>query len=435
MNPADKSPVMWRRPLLLPLILIVAINATALVVFARVGSSVGADFGTDGYKEIAENVVKGNGFVYSPGTPSTMMYGWMKREPLYPLWLSGILAITGSLSPVVLCLFQTPLSMLACSLLYRLGSRMFDARIGTLASYIYALHPISFWYTTRFASEIVAIPISLLCLLAIDTFFTQFTPRSALLAGWSIGIAALTKSAFVVLVPLVLLFTIIRRCQKSLLAMCAAALICSFLSIHSLWLLRNYRISGEIVPFTTMNGVIFFVGNRIVEQFDPGKLTAGNDPEHWAEALYGSVQADISAKQPDIALPRLEAETDRHLSAMARELVIARPWFVARKVFSGMFFIWFLSDSTAKSVGWAVFQFPLVALAIVGVYARRSWTTSEQLSLTFTIVFLLAYIFVSPYARYALAISPILMLFASEGLTTLMQLSLRLGSRPLELQA
>jgi 4-amino-4-deoxy-L-arabinose transferase-like glycosyltransferase len=364
-----------------------------------------------------------------------MMYGSMKREPLYPLWLSGILAMTGSLSPAMLCLFQTPLCVLSCWLLYRLGARMFDVRTGKLASYMYALHPVSFWYTTRFASEIVAVPVILLCLLSIERFLTEFTRRRALWAGWSLGIAALTKSASVVLLPLVLLFTIFRSRQKIRSSICAAILICSFSSIHSLWLLRNYAISGEIVPFTTMNGVIFFVGNRIVEAFDPRKQTAGNEPERWADALYQSVEADIATKRPGISLPRLEAETDKQLRAMARHFVLTNPWFIVRKAFSGLLFIWFLSDSTAKSWGWGAFQFPLLALATIGVYRRRSWTPSMQLCLIFAIVFVLAYAIVSPYARYALTIAPIAMLFASDVLVTFLKVPFRLRSRPIELQA
>ncbi len=435
MNPhIIRSQLTSRLPRLVPFIFIVAINATSLVVFPRVGMSVGAEFGNDGYKEIAENIVSGGGFGNWSGRPSTMMFGSMKREPLYPLWLAGILSVTGSLSPVVLCCFQTALALVSCWLLYRLGARMFNPEIGTLASYVYAVHPISFWYATRFASENIAIPVILLCLLAIERFFEEVTPQRAFWVGVSLGIATLTKSAFVVLTPLVLLFALVRIPKSRQFSLCATVLICSFLSVHSLWLIRNYRISGAVVPFTTMNGVIFFVGNSIVEQFDPTTLTAGNEPERRAEALYASVQADIGAKQPWMPLPRLEVETDKQLREMGRRFVLERPLFIAKKVLAGMVFIWFVSDSTAKSWGWAIFQFPLLMLAFVGIWAHRSWTSNLLLLITFTVVFLLAYAIVSPYARYALAVCPVVILFASEGIATVAKLSLQLRSRPIEIQ-
>jgi hypothetical protein len=42
-------------------VLILAINAVFFFAFARVGGFVGAEAGTDGYKEIAENILQGNG--------------------------------------------------------------------------------------------------------------------------------------------------------------------------------------------------------------------------------------------------------------------------------------------------------------------------------------------------------------------------------------
>jgi 4-amino-4-deoxy-L-arabinose transferase-like glycosyltransferase len=424
MKPINRLSSTWRQLPLLPLILIVAINTTSFLLYARVNGAVGADTGTDGYKEIAENVVQGHGLVFSPGMPSTMMLGYMKREPIYPLWLSGILAVTGTLTPGVLCLFQTSLCMISCCLLYRLGAKIFDVRTGGPASYIYALHPISFWYSTRFASEIVAVPVLLLCLLIIDRFFTESTRLRALQAGLLLGVAALTKSAYVVLLPLVLLFAAYRSRRKlQQFLPCALIVVLSFASIQSVWLWRNYTISGEIVPFTTMNGVTFFLGNRIVEQFDAKRLTAGTEADEWAQALYQSVQADIAAKQPDMSLPRLEAETDKQLRAMAVQLVLTKPLLVVRKVLAGMVFIWFLSDTTAKSLGWAAFQVPLLTLAIIGIYRQRQWSLSTQFLLSFVMVFLLAYAVVSPIARYATPVVPVVMLFASYGLISLLKSS------------
>jgi 4-amino-4-deoxy-L-arabinose transferase-like glycosyltransferase len=402
---------------LLPLVLVLAINVISFFAFDRVGDLVGANTGSDGYKEIAENIVRGNGFVYAPGRPSTMMFGYMKREPLYPLFLSGILAATGTLNSAALGFFQTPLCMLSCYLLFRLGTQVFDERSGRLASYFYAAHPISFWYTTRFASEMVAIPILLFCLLVILRFFREPSWPKAVEAGLSLGVAALTKSAYAMLLPLVLLFVVVRlwRNRRAFVAP-ALIVVLSFAGVHSLWLVRNFAISGEIVPFTTMNGVIFFVGNQIVERFDVMALTAGEEPDRRANELYASVQAEIFAREPDMTLPRLEAETDKRLRAMATELALSRPSFIVRKLLTGLVLIWFVSDTTAKSLGWALFQLPLLALAILGIRRQRQWTPIAQFLLTFAMVFVLAYALISPLGRYISPVVPIVMLFGSGGL-------------------
>jgi 4-amino-4-deoxy-L-arabinose transferase-like glycosyltransferase len=430
-NPPGRLSSTLRRWPLLPLLLVVAINATSFVLFARVGGLVGAETGSDGYQEIAESLNKGHGFVFSPGEPSTMMLGYMKREPVYPLWLWGILAVTGSLTPLMLGLFQTGLCLVACCLVDRLGAEVFDGQTARLASYIYAVHPISFWYTTRFASELIAVPVLLLCLIVIHRFLTAATLSKALQTGLLIGIAALTKSAYVILLPLVLVFAAIRSRQRiEHFVLSALIVVCSFASLHSLWILRNYAISGEFVPFTTMNGVTFFLGNKIVEDFDVRKQTAGTGPDRWASDLYNSTQTDIATRQPGMSLPKLEAQTDSRLRASISEFVVARPWFIARKIAEGMVFIWFLSDTTAKSLGWAAFQAPLVILAAIGVYRQRRWSLSKQFLLSFVMVFLLAYVVVSPIARYATPVAPVVILFASFGLIRLLNSTAPAEGRP-----
>src|SRR2546428_3126635 len=140
----------WKQSPAIPMLFIVAINVAWFFLFAKVGPIVGAEPGTDGYKEIAENLVRGHGFIFSQNMRSTIEFGYMKREPIYPLLLSVILRLTGTLSPAVLGLFQTSLSLISCYLVYRLGEKIFGASTGRLASFIYALHPISFWYSPQF---------------------------------------------------------------------------------------------------------------------------------------------------------------------------------------------------------------------------------------------------------------------------------------------
>jgi len=413
----DRWPSSAGRCPVTPLVLVVAINLAFFFVFPRLIHSVGAETGTDGYKEIAENIVQGNGFVFAPEMHSTMMLGYIKREPVYPLLLAGVLWVTGTLNPAVLCLFQTLLCAVSCYLLYHLGTRVFDDRTGRATAYLYALHPISFWYTARFASEMAAIPVLLACLLVIERFFDRPTRAKAALLGLSIGVAALTKSAYVVLLPLVLLFAVVRwhRQIRRLLAS-ALLVVVAYASVHSLWIARNYALTGEIVPLTTMTGVAFFLGNRIVERFDLRTQTAGTEPDKWAWTFYRSVQSEIEARNPSMPLPNLEVATDRELTARSRQLMLGDPLFAARKVLAGTLLIWFLSDTTAKSLGWAAFQLPLLAFALLGIYAQREWTFKAVFLLSVVAVFLLAYAAVSPLARYAMPVMPLVMCFSSLGL-------------------
>jgi 4-amino-4-deoxy-L-arabinose transferase-like glycosyltransferase len=350
---------------------------------------------------------------------SSMMLGYMKREPAYVLWLSAILKLTGTLSPPVLCLFQTALSLLSCLLLYRHGVQIFDVWTGRVASLIYAVHPISFWYSNRFASEVLTVPVVLLCLLAVVRFFSSPTRTRAAQLGLSLGFAVLTKSACVVLLPVVLGFGLVKwRRQLRSFLFHAAFILIFYACIHSLWVIRNYLLCGEIVPFTTMAGAQFFVGNETVTAFDRRRHTAGEWPDQATDALYLAVQSEIAAGAPQMSLPRLEAETDRQLVVMARRQIRQKPSFIARKCLSGLYFIWFLSNTSAKSFGWLLFQGPLVAIAVIGRCRKRDWDPNHRLLLCIVLAYIAPYTFLLALARYAMPIMPIVFLFASDAVVS-----------------
>ena len=413
----------WQQSLAIPFLLIVAMNIAWFFLFPQVGAIVGAEPGTDGYADIATSLIRGHGFIFSPGIRSTIEFGYMKREPVYPLLLSIALRLTGSLSPTILCVLQTPLSLLSCYLIYHLGQKIFGASTGRLASFIYALHPLSFWYSPQFASEIITVPVMLLCLSLIEGFFAEPTRMKAAQVGVCVGIATLTKSACVLLLP-VLLFFILLQWHTKLRQLLSYVCIIVFLhaSILSVWLIRNYMISGEIVPFTTNSGGVFFIGNRVVEQFDIKTLTAEEpEAEVAAQALYRAVQAEIATRAPHMSLPRLEAQTDKQLTAMARHLVSDNPSFAVRKLLSGMCFIWFLSSTTAKSWGWMLCQMPLLALAVIGLYRRRQWDFRQCFLLCVVVAYIVPYALLLALARYSMPIIPIVILFASSGLVSLLK--------------
>jgi len=104
---------------------------------------------------------------------------------------------------------------------------------------------------------------------------------------------------------------------------------------------------------------------------------------------------------------------------MARQLVFEDPAFTLRKFLSGLYFIWFLSDNTAKSLGWMIFQMPLLVLALIGVYRQRHWTLGRCFLFCVIVVYIAPYALLSSYARYGTPIVPIVILFSSDALVRL----------------
>jgi hypothetical protein len=202
-------------------------------------------------------------------------------------------------------------------------------------------------------------------------------------------------------------------------------IIFAYVGVDSLWLLRNYSISGEIVPFTSMSGPTFFVGNEIVERFDARKHTAGATPDEVSRAVYRAAQDHIAASAPGMSLPQLEARTDKALIKMAREFAIEKPVFVIRKFLWGTYFIWFLSDTSAKSFGWMLFEMPLVLLALVGLYRSQRWDFIHRFLLCVVLAYIVPHTLLAPLARYSMPVIPILMLFSSSALLSFFKIDAR----------
>src|SRR5262249_36624973 len=102
-------------------------------------------------------------------------------------------------------------------------------------------------------------------------------------------------------------------------------------------------------------------------------------------------------------------------------LILQKPLFVVRKLLAGMYFIWFLSDTTAKSWGWMMFQMPLVILAAMGLCRQRHWNFSQHFLLCVVVAYIVRYTLLSPYARYSMPIIPIVIVFSSYALVSFMQ--------------
>jgi len=187
----------------------------------------------------------------------------------------------------------------------------------------------------------------------------------------------------------------------------------SYTTVHSLWLVRNYALSREIVPFTTNSGVMFFIGNETVKQFDVKRNTVGNGPDETGLALYRASQDEIAASLPRASLPSLEARTDQQLLVRARRFAVKYPLFMLRKVATGVYLIWFLSHTSLKSYGWMIFQVPLVIITIIGLFQGPKWTFPQRLLLGVVIAFIMPLTLLASYARYSLPVIPILIVFSS----------------------
>ena len=140
-------------PKKLLLIFLLALTARVLFFSLAAVSSDGTESGLvprfDGYIDIAENLIAGNGFTQDsepPFTPDSI------RTPLYPFFLAGLVMVFGNHVAVIVA--QMLLASFIPLLGYRIARQLFpDGRLATIAGVFLAIEPLMVHLSSTFQVE------------------------------------------------------------------------------------------------------------------------------------------------------------------------------------------------------------------------------------------------------------------------------------------
>ncbi len=176
------------------------------------------------YLTIARNLIEGHGYSLSEGPPYEPDNF---RTPLYPLFLSGLLSLSGFnlLLPLVVQILLSSLTPFI--LLPFLKELAFAEREITLGAYLIAINPLLSFFSVLLLTETIFI-----CLL-----FLSFWTEKPFLRGLIMGLAALVRPIAIFGPILLLPFHRLREFPKILIG---------FTFMITPWLIRNYLTSGEI---------------------------------------------------------------------------------------------------------------------------------------------------------------------------------------------
>lgn len=183
------------------------------------------------------------------------------RTPLYPAFLAAVYLIFGHNYQVVYAI-QALASVLTLGLMMLISRRIFGSLwIGVIASFLYVLYRPFLDSTVVVLTESVT---GLLVALMVYSLICAFDRRSVwsfLLTGVLAGLLTLCK-AVALLYPFLMLPFIfaIQREKKARLSL-VTALLAGFMLVVAPWTVRNYRVTGHIVPVATGGGFNFWLGN------------------------------------------------------------------------------------------------------------------------------------------------------------------------------
>lgn len=208
------------------------------------------------YDTLARNLVEHGEFAFRPGTPTSL------RPPLYPALVALIYGLCGVGNYQAVRFVQLILSLINTVLAYRLGTVLYDRRVGLWLAGLFCFYPSLLGFNNLILTEtLFTFFLTLFCYLA-AVFFRDGGWSVLVPAGVVLGLGALTRSVLWLFPPVFVLYLLALGpvpFRKRLLA--AAVLVSAFAVTLAPWAVRSSRLEKTFVAVDTMGGRNFLMGN------------------------------------------------------------------------------------------------------------------------------------------------------------------------------
>lgn len=215
------------------------------------------------YHLLANNLADGDGYIRPHDLEARPT---AEFPPLFPAVLS-LLSLVGADSITAHKLFTSLVGVATVVLVGLLGRRVGGPAVGLVAAGLAAVYPMLFQVDGALMAESLYVPLVVGSLLAtywaIDRSEGGSAPSRRLLVPWAVagalaGLAALTRTEAVLLVPLVFVPEALRHVAgpwPRRLA-CAGASLAALLLVIAPWLIRNYVTFDQFVPISNNSGTL-----------------------------------------------------------------------------------------------------------------------------------------------------------------------------------
>jgi len=401
----------WALPVLLAL---AASVAFCVLVYPTARQDYAAVLDSDHYGDLGYGIWWNHSLSYYPDPEPTV-----DRGPVYPAFLAAALAATDGWYPWSIQFAQCGLFAATALLIFYIGTSLFSRRVGLLAAVVCAVHPFCIWYTGRIWIESVAMFLFAAVVAATLAAMTRPSVFRAAVAGVVVGTALLCKETFLplaIFVALVLWALPARsraldqprrgRCWPAALAMLTAAV----LTIAP-WTVRNWRLTGRLIPVHLLTGVNCQIGDGMAEHY-------ASSPWSFADLWdAGAPRREALSQKVPPHLPRWKREvrTNEVFLADSFKHYLDSPTLLPRKVALNSYLFWILGQNATKTGVIAAMQVPLVVLFGISGWRtlrRRGWRSGAGAGVVMIVLYYLCHLPVVAAARYSVVLVPVMVVYA-----------------------
>jgi 4-amino-4-deoxy-L-arabinose transferase-like glycosyltransferase len=224
------------------------------------------------------------------------------REPGYILVVAGTYAVFGA-EPVAVHLLQALVGSGTAVVTLIAASRMWRPEVGVVAGLVAALSPWALGYTNLVLTETLATFWFALILLVVAGLIRSPSWLSAASAGLLIGVTSLTRTNFLILIPLIPLLLRIGRVRWGHALRFGGIAAFIALAAYAPWVLRNALVMDAFIPTRLGMGAIVWSGSYVpwegqwlghippLTAFQAGLSPVDADRRMWREA-FGNMKSD-----------------------------------------------------------------------------------------------------------------------------------------------
>jgi 4-amino-4-deoxy-L-arabinose transferase-like glycosyltransferase len=356
----------------------------------------GPKFWNTGFEvvNIASSIATHRGFS-SPFGIQSGPTAWI--PPVYPYFLAAVYMLLGlrsNLAAMAILSTQALFSALTCIPLYAIAKRAFDEDCAIFAAWGWALFPYAVLLPELFVWEtaLSAFLLTLLCNLCLD--LPRKSSRNCITVGALWGVAALTNTTLVSLMPVFLLAPHVRR-PRQIRGMPIATVVLASIVVVSPWILRNLHAFGAFVPVRDNFGEELWQGNH---EGGTGRINFGFGPGD------NDAEREVYRRVGEISYVR-----QRRIEAI--NFICASPTRFLRQAFYRFRYWWFAEGETGPF--FTCYRL-LTLISLIGIIlAWRSVSRGAAFTILAAIcVYPLVYYLTNVYARYRYPIEPLMMVLA-----------------------